>query len=333
MTTSLKDRVRAAAERTAGKAGPALEEDRHDRAPDGVEEAAAGHDEPDISEGEIAWLRRYEEHVTEALPERVEPTAFFAAVRAALPTLKRCSPASKLQAVLTAARFGLAPDGKLAVIRADGAQATFIPTYRGYIDLMHRSGRVESVHVEMIYAGEEWSYEPSAPYPLDFTHKARPDLPKAQRGEAILAYAFARMRGGGRSQVILLNRETAEEIRDEYSEGYRRAEESGARNSFWHTHFNDMWLKSAIRRLEKYVPTSAALRALGDVEDAGEAGDVQITLAPDPEDALLVADAERAHRAAEATQDPARPGSVALPVKARKHSRSKPKRQRGGRRR
>ncbi|MFH8577199.1 recombinase RecT [Streptomyces zaomyceticus] len=330
--TSLKDRVKAAAERTAGKTGPALEDVQHERTPDGAGEAAAGHD-PDTSEGEMAWLRRYEEHVTEALPEHVEPAAFFAAVRAALPTLKRCSPASKLQAVLTAARFGLVPDGKVAVIRADGAQATFIPTYRGYIDLMHRSGRVESVHVGVIYGNEEWSSEPSAPYPLDFTHKARPDLPKAQRGEAILAYAFARMKGGGRSHVVLLNREDAEEIRDEYSEAYRRAEESGARDSFWHTHFLDMWIKSAIRRLEKYVPTSAALRALGDVEDAGEAGQVQITLAPDPEDAALVADAERAHRAAEATQDPARPGSVALPVKAGKRGRSKPKRQRGGRRR
>jgi len=330
---SLKDRVKAAAERTAGKTGPALEDVQHERTLDGVEDAPAGHDEPDTSEGEMAWLRRYEEHVTEALPECVESAAFFAAVRAVLPTLKRCSPASKLQAVLTAARFGLVPDGKLAVIRGDGAQATFIPTYRGYIELMHRSGRVESVHVGLVHAAEEWSYEPSAPYPLDFTHKARPDLPKAQRGEAILAYAFARMKGGGRSQVVILNREDAEEIRDEYSEAYRRAEESGVRDSFWHTHFLDMWIKSAIRRLEKYVPTSAALRALGDVEDAGEAGQVQITHAPDPEDAALVADAERAHRAAEATQDPARPGSVALPVKVvGKRGRSKPKKVRGGRR-
>lgn len=332
MTTSLKDRVRAAAERQSGKGGPAAEDVQHDRTPEGTGDVPAGHD-VDTSEGELAWLRRYEEHVTEALPKHVEADAFFAAVRAVMPSLTRCSPASKLQAVLTAARFGLVPDGKLAVIRADGAQATFIPTYRGYIELMHRSGRVESVHVEMIYSAEEWAYEPSAPYPLDFTHKARPDLPRAQRGEPILAYAFARMRGGGRSQVVLLNREEAEAIRDEYSTGYQRAEESGARDSFWHTHFNDMWLKSAIRRLEKYVPTSAALRALGDVEDAGEAGQVQITHAPDPEDAVLVAEAERAHRTAEATQDPARPGAVALPVKAKqRRGRSKPKRSRGGRR-
>ncbi|MFE3378812.1 recombinase RecT [Streptomyces anulatus] len=331
--TSLKDRVKAATDRGTSGRGPALDDVQHERTPDGIEEAAAGH-EPNTSEGELSWLRRYEEHVTEALPGHVETDAFFAAVRAVMPTLKRCSPASKLQAILTAARFGLVPDGKVAVIRGDGAQAAFIPTYRGYIELMHRSGRVESVHVGLVHAAEEWSFEPSAPYPLDFTHKARPDLPKARRGEPILAYAFARMKGGGRSQVVILNREDAEEIRDEYSDAYRRAEETGHRDSFWHTHFLDMWIKSAIRRLEKYVPTSAALRALGDVEDAGEAGQVQITHAPDPEDAALVADAERAHRAAEATQAPARPGAVALPVKGGgRRGRSKPKKQRGGRRR
>ncbi|MCY0957658.1 recombinase RecT [Streptomyces sp. H27-H5] len=324
--TSLKDRVKAATDRGTSVSGPALEDVRHDRAADGQEETPAGH-EPDTSEGDMKWLRRYEEHIREALPAHMELAPFLGAVRSALPSVARCSPASKLQAILTAARFGLAPDGKLAVFRGDGPQATFIPTYRGYIHQMDRPD--VDVIVGFIYANEEWSYEPSAPFPLDFTHKARPDLSEEQRGAPILAYAFARKRGGSRSTVILLNREDAEEIRDQYSVAYQRAEESGKRDSFWHTHFLDMWLKSSIRRLAKYVKTTPGARALDEVEDAGEAGQVQILLAPGPEDAGLVTDAERAHRAAEATQDPARPGSVALPVKGRS-GRSKPKRRRGG---
>ncbi|MEW2631587.1 recombinase RecT [Streptomyces sp. NPDC048389] len=327
MTTSLKDRVKAATERGTGPGGPALAGE-HERTPDGQgEDQAAGH-EQDATEGVMEWLRRYEDHFNEALPSHLETGPFFAAVRAVLPSLTRCTPASKLQALLTCARFGLIPDGQQAVITASGNVATFIPTYRGYVELMYRSGRVESVHVLMIHENEEWSYEPSAPFPLDFTHKPRPDLSKAERGRPVLAYAFCRMTGGGRSQVVLLNREDAEEIRDEYSEAYRRAEESGARDSFWHLRFDDMWLKSAIRRLEKVVPTSADLRALGAAEDAGDAGQLQILHAPDAETAALVAEAERAHRAAEASQDTtARP----LPVKG-KRGRSKPKKNRGGRR-
>ncbi|MFE4329705.1 recombinase RecT [Streptomyces sp. NPDC056831] len=322
-TTTLKDRVRDAALRSAGRG--ILDQDRHEQAlDDPTGEQGQGH-EPDPSDGALDWLRRYEEHFAEALPSHLETGAFFAAVRAVLPSLSRCTPASKLQALLTCARFGLVPDGKQAVITASGTTATFIPTYRGYIELMHRSGRVESIHFGMIHEGEEWSSEPSAPYPLDFTYKARPDLPKAQRGAPILAYAFARMKGGGRSQVVLLNREDAEQIRDEYSEAYQRAEGTGKRDSYWHTHFTDMWLKSAIRRLEKVVPTSAEVRALGAVEDAGDAGRPQILHAPDTEAAGLVEEAVRAHRAAEASQEPnVRP----LPVKGGGRGRSKPKKNR-----
>ncbi|MBT2492323.1 recombinase RecT [Streptomyces sp. ISL-96] len=327
MTTSLKDRVKAATERGTGPGGPALAGE-HERTPDGQgEDQAAGH-EQDATEGVMEWLRRYEDHFNEALPSHLETGPFFAAVRAILPKLTRCTPASKLQALLTCARFGLVPDGQQAVVTASGGVATFIPTYRGFVELMYRSGRVDSVHVGMIHEADEWSIEPTAPPPLDFTHKPRPELPKAERGPEILAYAFCWMKNGARSQVVVLSREDAEAIRDEYSEAYRRAEETGARDSFWHTDFPAMWLKSAIRRLEKVVPTSAELRALGAADEAGEAGQVQILHAPDPEAEALVAEAERAHRAAEASQDTSvRP----LPVKGSKRGRSKPKRNRGGR--
>lgn len=327
--TSLKDRVRAATTSAGPRAGrlAGTVDDRHDEAADGTPaEEAVGHDE--ATHSRLSWLRRYEEHFTEALPAHVESGAFFAAVRAVLPELDRCTPASVLQALLTCARFGLIPDGIQAVVKADGPLAVFIPTYRGYVELMYRSGRVGSVHVGMIHERDEWSYEPTAPAPLDFTHKPRVELPKQERGDVVLVYAFCWLQGGARSQVVILSREAAEEIRDEYSEAYRRAEESGTQDSFWHSHFNDMWLKSALRRLAKVVPTSADLRALTAAEDAGEAGAPQILLAPDPEAAELVADAERAAQAAEASQEPnVRP----LPVKNRKRGRSKGKKQRGGR--
>ncbi|MFF8990082.1 hypothetical protein ACF09H_09070 [Streptomyces sp. NPDC014983] len=36
-----------------------------------------------------------------------------------------------------------------------------------------------------------------------------------------------------------MSREDVEGIRDEYGRAYRRAEESGKPNSYWHTHFDD----------------------------------------------------------------------------------------------
>src|SRR5690606_11201379 len=97
---------------------------------------------------------------------------------------------SILQAVITCARFGLIPDGRQAVITADDGLATFVATYHGYIELMYRSGLVRSIVVEMVYEGDEWTYEPTAPAPLDFTHK--PDVLAAKQDrKPLFAYAFA----------------------------------------------------------------------------------------------------------------------------------------------
>ncbi|WP_284576646.1 recombinase RecT [Streptomyces sp. 2P-4] len=300
---TLKDRVRMATAEKPVKAAavPAV-----------VVEGATGEELRAAEQAEggkatdtvMAWLERYGDDFTAALPAHVDTGSFMAAVRAALPALSRCTPASLLQALLTCARFGLLPDGKHAVVKAEGATAVFIPMYQGYVELMYRSGRVGSVHVGLIHEHDEWSFEPTAPAPLDFTHKPRVDLPKAERGPVILAYAFAWMTSGARSAVVMLSREDAEAIRDEYSQAYRRAEDSGRADSFWHRDFNAMWSKSALRRLHKLVPMSAELVALARVDDAGDAGQVQVIHAPTGDGAELLAEADEAHERAEDSQAP-----------------------------
>ncbi|MFC8723667.1 recombinase RecT [Streptomyces bacillaris] len=323
--TSLKDRVRAAtAEKPVGAAAvPAV-------VVEGAEpeelRAAEQADGGKATDTVMAWLERYGDDFTAALPSHVDVGTFMSAVRTALPSLSRCTPASLLQSLLTCARFGLIPDGRHAVIVAEGPFAVFIPMYQGYVDLMYRSGRVGSVHVGLIHEHDEWSFEPTAPPPLDFVHKPRVDLPKAERGEAILAYAFTWMTSGARSAVVMLSREDAEAIRDEHSKAYQRAEESGKADSFWHRDFNAMWSKSALRRLHRLVPMSAELVALAKADDAGDAGDVQVIHALTGDGAELLAEAEVAHRAAEASQEVAvRP----LPAKGGGgRGRSRPKKDR-----
>ncbi|MCX4458485.1 recombinase RecT [Streptomyces sp. NBC_01728] len=308
MATTLKDRIRAA--RTGGPAAA----EQHDQAPDVPAELAdvKGHEQvvPPMSETVMAWLKKYENDFAEALPSHIDKGTFFAAVRALLPSLAKCTPASSLQALLTCARFGLIPDGKHAVIKREGTTAVFVPMAQGFVDLMYRSGQVDSVHVGVIREYDEYSYEPTAPAPQDFVH--RPDLRNTteERGEVVLAYAFAWLKGGARSQVIILSRQDAEEIRDEYSTAYQQAKAEKRTDTFWHTHFLQMWMKSCVRRLAKVVPMSAELVALVKVDDAGEAGQVQILHAPDPEDARLLAEAEAASATAEVSQDapaPTRP--------------------------
>ncbi|MCF3960336.1 RecT family recombinase [Streptomyces fuscigenes] len=310
--TTLADRVRAATQPKAPATGgrPALapvQEAAPVQAPETLEEAAEADPVQDSADAVLTWLRRYEGHVTDALPSHMEPEPFLAAVRAVLPELRYCNPASVLQATLTAARFGLVPDGREAVITAEAGRATFIPTYRGYIALMHRTGQVASVRVGMVHEGDEYTFEPSAPSPLDFTHRQDPARTEKDRGAPLFAYAFVWFTNNARSQVATVNREQMEEIRDEYSRAYVAAEASGKRDSFWHTRPLDMWRKTAIRQLEKVVPVSAEVRALVAADQAGEEGRVQVLHAPDPEAAALTADADAAGEAAEASHEDALP--------------------------
>ncbi|MGW6456320.1 recombinase RecT [Streptomyces sp. NPDC055078] len=268
----------------------------------------------------LSWLEQYGDDFTKALPSHIDVKAFLSAVRAALPGLVYCTPASLRQALLTCARFGLVPDGRHAVIKREGKTAVFVPMAQGYVELMYRSGRVGSVHVGMIHENDEWNYEPTAPAPLDFTHRPAVTKSKKDRGPAILAYAFCWMASGARSQVIMLSREDAEAIRDEYSSAYRRAVESGKADSFWHTDFDAMWQKSPLRRLHKVVPMSAELVALLKADEAGDAGEVQIIHAP-AEETRLLAEADEAHEGAEESQDPQETRTRPLPRK-----RSQPKR-------
>ncbi|MFM9590791.1 recombinase RecT [Streptomyces scabiei] len=339
MSTDLKSRLRAARTRAAAGA--------QDHAPaDAPAELAdvKGHEDvaAPMSKTVMAWLARYGKEFDEALPKCVDRGTFFAAVRAALPTLSQCTPASTLQALLTCARFGLLPDGTQAVVKRQGTTAVFVPMYQGYIELMHRSGMVGSVHVGEIREHDERSYTPSAPAPYDFVHSVDLGKTPEERGEVEHVYAFAWLKSDGpqggngpfRSAVAILSKRDAEKIRDEYSEEY--AEAKAARQldaSYWHTHFLDMWRKSAVRRLFKLVPKSAELNRLADADDAGDAGRVQILHAPDSESAGLLAEAEAASLAAEASQDaPAVTHSPRLPVKRSQPRRKGPRKGRRGKR-
>jgi phage RecT family recombinase len=308
--TSLKDRVRAATQPAPAPA-PAIRpaEVVQDATPDelhAAEQAEGGA----TTDAVMVWLERHGPDFTAALPACVDPGTFMAAVRAVLPSLNRCTPASLLQALLTCARFGVIPDGRQAVIKAEGSTAVMVPMAQGYIELMYRSGHVASVHTGLIYEGDEWDYEPTAKAPDDFRHKPALLLSAKDRGEPILAYAFCWMTSGERSQVIILTRQQAEDIRDEYSTAYQDAVREGRTDSFWHLKFDAMWIKSAVLRLHKVVPISAELRQLADADAAGEAGRVQIFHAPD-EDAQAVADATAAHEAAEGSQEPQAPARPA----------------------
>ncbi|MEU1596155.1 recombinase RecT [Streptomyces sp. NPDC005708] len=248
MTMSLKDRV--------AQAAGAAEEPQ----PEQTSTDIATRDD------RLKWLNGHRTYFTDALPRHVDKAHFTAVALAQLPKLKNCTNQSIMTALLACARFGLEPDGRQAAIVPYKNTATFQPMYEGYIELMYRHPRVDSVHFNWIREKDAWDYTPSEPSPRDFYHKPRVDLSEEERGPVILAYAFAWI-DGRRSQVIILNRSQAEKIRDKYSKSYAKAEREGSKDSTWHTDFDAMWAKSGVRRLVKVVPTSTELTELLQADD------------------------------------------------------------------
>lgn len=262
------------------------------------------------------YLGKHVKALRDALPSAVRYELFQLDVAKLLPRIAGCTPASLRMALLTCAKFGLRPDGYEAAIQVQGRKAVFIPRWQGYVKLMLRADPKASVHCGLVYETDTWRVRPGMPAPHDFELETRPELGPEERGKALFAYAFLVPGEGQRSKVVTVNRAKAAQIRDEWSYAYKLAEQTNAKNSHWHRDFDHQMQKTALKQLFPYVATSAEVLALVRADDAGDRGEVQVVHAPDPERAALLADAERAHRAAEGSQE-TRP----LPVKRNKAGR------------
>lgn len=173
------------------------------------------------------------------------------------------NPGVFLSTLLDAARLGLDPGteqfyltprkvkGKLEILGIVG--------YQGHIELMYRAGAISSVVAECVYTADEFRFSPGRD---DVPHHEI-DWDAADRGDLRLVYAFARMKDGATSKVVVLNRAAIDKIK-------RSAQGADSDYSPWKTNEPAMWLKSAVRQLAKWVPTSAEymreqLRAVRDV--------------------------------------------------------------------
>jgi recombination protein RecT len=203
-----------------------------------------------------ALVEQYRDDFATVLPTHIRPDTWVRLAVGALrrdPALKQAAnndPASLMAALLHAARLGLEPGSEeyyLTPRKEKGQMKVLgIPGYQGLIELMYRAGAVSSVVVECVYAGDRFSYTPGKdPRPI---HEI--DWDAEDRGQLRLVYAYAVMKDGATSKVVVLNRAAITKI---------KASSQGATSEYspWVKHEPSMWMKSAARQLAKWVPTSA----------------------------------------------------------------------------
>jgi recombination protein RecT len=170
--------------------------------------------------------------------------------------------------LINAARLGLEPGTEqfyLTSRKVKGQPEILgIVGYQGYIELMYRAGAISSVVAECVYRNDSFEYTPG----VDERPVHRIDWDLEDRGELRLVYAYAIMKDKATSKVVVLNAAAIASIK-------KSANGTDSQYSPWNTHPAAMWLKSAVRQLAKWVPTSAEyireqLRAQRDVAAEGQ---------------------------------------------------------------
>lgn len=158
------------------------------------------------------------------------------------------NPGSLLAALLDAARLGL-EIGETYHLVPFGNEVVGIADYTGLLELAYRAGEVAAIKCEIVYERDGFEYEPGT---MD-RPMHRPDWFAATRGKMIGAYAYAEMKGGAVSQVVVRSASEIEQVR-KVSRG------SDKSDSPWRQWPDRMWRKTVLRELMKYIPTSAEYR-------------------------------------------------------------------------
>ncbi len=186
------------------------------------------------------------------------------------PSLMECTQtnaglASLMAAVMEAATLGIEPTGVLggAHLVPFKGKAQLIIGYRGLIELARRSGEIESIEARVVREGDDFAYQ----YGTEAAVRHVPLL-DAETRPLTHVYAVAKLRGGA-VQFEVMTREQVESIRNQ-SSGYKYAESSKRRDSPWHLHDAEMWRKTAVRRLVKYLPIAVEARDLIERDDSRE---------------------------------------------------------------
>lgn len=210
-------------------------------------------------------IEQYKGDFATVLPSHIKPETWLRLAQGVLrrdqnlARVAQNNPGSFMNALLDAARQGLNPGTEEYYLVPFGPEVQGIRGYQGEIELMYRAGAISSVIVEVVRDNDIFRYSPGR----DERPNHEIDWDATNRGNLRLVYAYAVMKDGATSKVVVLNKGHIEDAK-------AMSKSSSKPSSPWIKHEEAMWMKTAAHRLSKWVPTSAEyireqLRAVRDV--------------------------------------------------------------------
>lgn len=228
--------------------------------------------------GVAGLLQRMAPEMAKALPKHLTAERMARVALTAVrmnPDLAVCSQASLAACIMVAAQLGLEPNTPLGHAyliprnnaKTGGKECTILIGYQGLLDLARRNGAVEKIWCYPVFQGDEFSLELGLKPSLNHVPMGEEDPAKLTH-----VYACAKLKGADDPVFVVVTRKQIEAAR---ARGGNRS------YSPWATDFVAMALKTAIRRLMKWVPQSLEVASVVAAEEAVERGQSQsAALAP-----------------------------------------------------
>ncbi len=224
-------------------------------------------------------LKKAQPQIEMALPRWMDADRFARITMTSVqlnPKLLDCDAVSLVSAVMQCAQLGLEPDNVLghAYLVPFKNKVQIIVGYRGIMRLARNSDQIESIEARAVYEEDLFDFQYGDASARNLRHRPNEsDKP----GKLRAAYAIARFKGGGEVWEVVLPRDVAKAKRSSRS--------SSRSDSPWKLHEEQMWRKTAVRRLEPFLPLDANARRAFAIDEAGERGDLQYVEMDLPEDA------------------------------------------------
>ena len=250
--------------------------------------------------GELFQHPEFSKRIAQAAPKHFSPERMlrtFALAVQKVPKLAACSPMSMMGAFITLASLGLEPNtplGHAYLIPFDtrkknpttgkwdvaSTEVQVIIGYPGYVDLLYRGDTLLSLHCDVVWKGDKFSYA----YGSNAHLLHEPSRHEHAAGEKPShAYFYAKLKNGG-EEFVVLTLADLHAIRAR-SQGYQTAmrayqqcmqeNKDPARDKRyseapWIKDDISMYKKTALRAGQKYLPKSIELAAAIGIDAASE---------------------------------------------------------------
>jgi recombination protein RecT len=232
---------------------------------------ATAAEKPAETAGFPAMLEQYKGEIARALPKHINPDRMARIALTAFrmsPKLGECDPRSVFAAVIQSSQLGLEIGlmGEAHLVPF-GNQCQLIPGYTGLMKLARNSGLVVDIYAEAVRVNDKFALKLGMERSLEHEPlTAQGGFPASdeERGEVVGFYAVGVLKDGSRTFVAMSRAEVVK-VRDG-SKGYQAAKKY-KKESPWDTDFSAMGLKTAIRRLCKWLPKSPELATALSLDD------------------------------------------------------------------